>query len=103
MDFTIGDYEYALKKDGTVTIIRYNGIANELIIPSVLDGYSVDEIGEYAFSECRGLIAVTIPKSVERMGANPFMGCRELKTIKTEADSLHFQVVDGVLFDKDKK
>lgn len=36
--FTSGDYEYALLDDGTVEITGYNGKAEKLTIPNMLNG-----------------------------------------------------------------
>ena len=41
----------------------------------------VTSIGEYAFSDCRSLAAITIPKSVTSIGKYAFYNCRSLTTI----------------------
>ena len=47
----------------------------EITIPSVLGGYPVTSIGDYAFYECNSLTSVTIPSSVVRIGNDAFSHC----------------------------
>ncbi len=42
---------------------------------------SVTNIGEYAFSGCTGLTAITIPNSVTSIGSSAFFGCTGLTSI----------------------
>lgn len=43
-------------------------------------------IGQYAFSNCRNLTSITIPKGVTSIGDDAFSGCRNL-TIYGEKNS----------------
>ena len=70
--YTSGDYKYLVKENGTVEIAKYLGEAEELTIPSELDGYSVTSIGTYAFGKCSSLISVVIPESVEYISPSAF-------------------------------
>ena len=58
------------------TSYPYSG---EVVIPSSIlyNGitYSVTRIGSFAFEDCTGLTAVTIPSSVMRIGYGAFSGC----------------------------
>ena len=47
----------------------------EITIPSVLGGYPVTSIGDYAFYECNSLTSVTIPSRVMRIGNDAFSHC----------------------------
>ncbi|MBR1667285.1 MAG: leucine-rich repeat protein [Bacteroidaceae bacterium] len=47
----------------------------EITIPNAPNGYSVTEIGEYAFYDCSGLTSVTIPNSVTSIGDHAFADC----------------------------
>ena len=85
----------------------------------------VGKIGEEAFSFCTGLTSVTIPDSVKEISQNAFFRCESLKTVnipdhvllkgnpfsacyrltKINLSPKHpsYTLVDGVLFDKDRK
>ena len=101
--FTSGDYEYALLDDGTIEITKYNGSADHLAIPAKLDGKTVTAIGDGAFFFCFSLTSVSIPDSVEQIGANPFRTCSALKTISVSPEHPYFATIDGVLFRKADK
>jgi len=53
----------------------------EIIIPSVVNGYTVKEIGEYAFENCQSITSVTIPEGMTTIGWCAFTGCTSLMTI----------------------
>ena len=101
--FTSGDYQYALLDDGTIEITKYNGSADHLAIPAKLDGKTVTAIGDRAFLFCSSLTSVSIPDSVEQIGANPFENCSALKTISVSPEHPYFATIDGVLFRKADK
>ena len=48
---------------------------------SVTIGNSVESIGQYAFSGCKGLTSVTIPNSVTSIGKYAFSGCYGLTSV----------------------
>ena len=58
---------------------------------------SVTNIGNYAFGNCKSLQQITIPVSVNKIGANPFA----LAECKITCLSPHFKVVDNVLYNAD--
>ncbi|WP_300409626.1 leucine-rich repeat protein [Lagierella sp.] len=73
-----GDYEF---DETTQTITKYNGEAEELIIPKTIGGVSVKHIGNSAFSGKKTLVKVTVPEGVETIGKNSFMKLPNLKEI----------------------
>lgn len=123
---TCDDYEYYLKDDGTVSITDYTGSAENLIIPSTLDGKKVTGIADSAFSSRRSIKSVKIPDSVTSIGYRAFgfsnyietveIGsgvseieetafgyCYSLKKIIVNENNKYFSSSsDGVLFNKDK-
>ena len=98
--FTSGDYEYALLDDETVEITGYNGKAEKLTIPNMLNGKKVTSIDNRAFYLCNSLISIIIPDSVEKISVNPFAYCRTLKSIFVSSEHPYFFAIDGVLFRK---
>ena len=92
MSLVCGDYEYILLEDGTAEITSYLGDARDLVIPGVLDGYSVTRIGDGAFESpireewsfptgISNLVNVTIPEGVISIGDNAFSLCSALQSI----------------------
>ncbi len=76
-----GDFVYEIIDDRTVEISSYIGTESDLIIPSIIDGYTVVNIGDYAFEECESLIKVTIPDSVVNIFYHAFFGCKNLTEV----------------------
>ncbi len=124
--FTSGDYTYALLEDGTAEIVKYQGKAEKLTVPSYLDGKtvtrignsafywcksltdidipdSINSIGDSAFGACENLKQISIPDSVISIGNNPFSGCDNLKTFFVSQEHMYLAIIDGVLFSKPDK
>ena len=80
------DYEYTVEFD-KATITGYNGNAETLEIPSVIDGYPVTLIGDDVFRGCKNLISITIPEGVTSIGSRAFEHCDRLTEV-TLPDSL---------------
>ena len=78
---TNGDFEYEVLDDGTVEIVEYSGNAEDLEIPSEIDGKTVTNIGERAFSGCDSLNTVSIPKGVKKLGDYSFEWCSSLTSV----------------------
>ena len=98
---TDGDYEYALRRDGTAKITSYKGTDTILVIPDTLGGRTVTGIERDAFRDCAMLTEVTLPGTVVYMGSNPFRGCLSLEAIRIAGKSRNYSVQDGVLFTSD--
>lgn len=124
--FTSGDYQYCILEDGTAEITRYSGEDEVLKIPETLEGKTVTSIGKWAFAlrrslmrvelpdgvtsigdrafyQCDALRSIELPDSVTSMGENPFGDCRSLKNIQVSPEQPVFEVIDGVLFNKEEK
>lgn len=80
--FIEGDYEYALRDDGTAEIRDYFGKAKNLTIPSRLKEYTVSKLAIYSLSECENLETVIIPDSVTAIADGVFSGCVSLKKVE---------------------
>ena len=81
-----GIYYNLIEKAGQAEVTsnpnRYSG---SVVIPESVSNkektYSVAAIGDYAFSNCRGLTSVTIPNSVTSIGENAFQYCSGLTSL----------------------
>lgn len=73
--------EYEINDEYSLTIVGYNGDAEELVIPSKLYNYDVTRIGNYAFYGCTSLEGITIPDSVTNIGDYAFISCYCLSDI----------------------
>ena len=71
---TSGDYDYSALDDGTIQITKYTGSDTTLTVPSKIDGYTVTEIGWYAFRDCHELENVILPDSITSIGREAFYG-----------------------------
>lgn len=101
---TMGDFTYKVLDNGTVSITKYAGTDETVVIPSVIDGKSVSCLGPFsfkqcsnikditipdsvtfidyfAFEECTGLTEIVIPDSVTQMSDNVFNRCSNLETV----------------------
>ena len=119
--FLSGDWEYAYviagDQAGTIYLWDYRGNNPDLTLPQKLDGIQVTGvhsafknnntvrsviipegytfIGDSTFLHCAGLEKVSVPNSVQSIGASAFLGCTALKEINlpegiTELDSFTF-------------
>lgn len=126
---TSGKFKYEIKGNGTATITGYSGASDEnIIIPQMVDGYTVAAIGDKAFykdEKNREIgISVTLPESVksigdfafwnanvtsinlpdglESIGKGVFVSCDEI-VYRVSANHPMFAVIDGALYNKAKK
>lgn len=82
------DYTYEENEDGTITITAYTGSAEELIIPSEIDGKAVAEIGHDLFDFVNGgnktIKKITIPSSVKKIDEGAFVWAESLEEVYIE-------------------
>ena len=77
---TCGDYEYVLY-DGYARITNYTGSASDVIIPSKLNGYTVEGIGERAFADHNEITSLTIPACISYIFYLAFENCEGLTRV----------------------
>lgn len=77
IDFTV---EKNLEEE-TITIKRYTGNEEDIVIPDELGGWPVTEIGEGAFSGLTFIKSVEIPYSVVSINNSAFSGCTSLASV----------------------
>lgn len=77
---TLHSFKYSVN-GSRATITGYTGSDSVLIVPSVIDGYTVTSVGVQAFYDNRTITAAVIPNSVTEIANNIFLYCRNLKTV----------------------
>ena len=100
-------------------------LSGAITIPSTVDGYTVTDIGSFAFYQCTSLTSVDLGNSVTSIGAfafyncnqltsitfpnslttiysNTFQECSSLTSITVDANNNSFSDINGVLFNKDQ-
>lgn len=66
------------------------------VIPAVIDGLPVKELGVYSFAGTE-IECISIPEGIENIGTNAFGMCELLKTIQIGDGSTKYSVIDGIL------
>lgn len=60
-------------------------------------------LGWNAFASCKSLRTVHLPASLETVDINPFVGCYALTDIDVSGKNRRYEVVDGLLYDRQEK
>ena len=60
---------------------RGNDVSGNLILPSNAGDYTLIEISDYSFVNCKSLNSITIPHTVREVGEMAFFNCDELREI----------------------
>lgn len=79
----------------TVTITKYTGTENTVILPSTINSWPVTKIGEDALKDNTTITSVTIPDSVTEIGANAFAGCTNLTSVTYGGDWSNLTIQSG--------
>ena len=119
-------YSYYNTEDG-LKIYQYDGYdtTGVLEIPETIDGKTVtniaegafsgtefseirlpktlNSIGDFAFSSCSNLTGIEIPASVTFIGRSSFADCTKLTNISIASDNKSYQTIDQVIYSKDGK
>ena len=69
------------KHGNSYVIVGVKDAIGAIVIPEVLDGIYITEIGEYAFANKTEITSVVIPTSVKTIGIGAFMNCTSLKSL----------------------
>ncbi|MBR2630655.1 MAG: leucine-rich repeat domain-containing protein [Bacteroidaceae bacterium] len=106
--------KYRLYPDYTAMVTNGSQWEGELEIPEKVlyqdETYTVDRLEWLAFSSCKTLTKVKIPKTIADIEhysgwdacKNPFHGCTALESIEVDEENPWMCSVDGVLFNKEK-
>ena len=74
--------DFLYREDGNfVTIIGYTGNDRNVIVPDNINNKPVKIIFEYAFRDNRYIESVSIPNTVDEIGAFAFTGCINIKNV----------------------
>lgn len=76
------------------TITGYGGTDTVVVIPSKINGVTVETIGNAAFRDS-SVTSVTIPASVTEIGSNAFAGCTNLTSVNYEGDWSNLTIQSG--------
>ena len=75
-----------IKNNGEYTIKSVNSIKKTIIIPEKIDGMCVTRIENNAFSKCKDVERVVIPKTIKSIGETAFVGCPDFKAVHYGGD-----------------
>ena len=125
---TSGDYQYTIKGNGTATIVGYTGKQNDIILPSLIDGYTITTIGANAFAcerkantrisvslpsnitsiedmafDNRNVYSINIPDSLAHIGYGAFSGCAREIQFRIANNHPYFATINGSLYNKRTK
>lgn len=78
-------------RDGYAVITDFKGKETEVIIPGILEGAPVTQIGQYAFEACWNVVSVEIPETVDFIGEQAFLDCESLESVNipSKVKTLH--------------
>ena len=78
----VNEFSRELTEDSSgVKILKYNGSAKNVVIPSEIEGLPVKIIDEFAFESNKTMKSVIIPDSVEEIGGGAFWNCTALERV----------------------
>jgi len=67
--------------EGTLTIVKYEGSAAELVIPETVEGYTVTVVGANAFENNATLTSIDLPDTITVIGKRAFANCTSLASM----------------------
>ena len=90
---------YSILADGATCAIMNIGACTdtEVYIPTIIDGYKVTAIADYAFAENSAITFIKIPNTVTTIGDRAFYKCTSITefTIPESVTDIGLQVFDG--------
>ena len=101
-DSPVEDFYYEERDNNGITIIRYRGTDEHVVIPSKINNVPVTVINTGAFLNSVNLKSVVIPESVEIIEDMVFNTCTNLTSFVVKEGNKNYSSDDGVLYNKDK-
>ncbi|MDO4191655.1 MAG: Ig-like domain-containing protein [Erysipelotrichaceae bacterium] len=74
-------FDYIWNDDDSITITKFSGTEEHLVIPLEIAGHPVTQIGEGAFKDNLMLRSVELPYTVKEIGTEAFAGCTVLEAV----------------------
>ena len=75
------DVVYETLTNTTLTVADYLGSASSLVIPEIVQGMTVTEIGEGAFEGNQTLVEIDLPDTITVIGKRAFKNCSNLSSM----------------------
>lgn len=76
------NFTYSINSDGTgVTITKWTGSDAVAVVPDMIEGLPVTEIGGWSFFNCATVTKVVLPDTITNIGNNAFNSCTALTEI----------------------
>ena len=95
------DFEYYESSD-SITINRYIGNSENIVIPERINGKLVTQIVLGTFITVNGITSISIPSGVNKIDNYTFKVINSLENITVDENNQTYSSEDGVLFNKDK-
>jgi hypothetical protein len=97
---SVSDFTYEELNGSFVTITGYSGTDTEVVIPSVIGEYTVQEIAAKAFQNNTSITSVAVPSTVLVVRNYAFAGCSSLESISFENAFYLGTKMGGAAFDR---
>lgn len=91
------------KVPDSVTTIGNYAFSSCSSLTAVTLSNNIKSIGYYAFINCHSLTSIYIPDNVNLIGEAAFIGCSKLSKIEVSNQNQNYKSIDGVLFTKDER
>ena len=102
VDTEDGTYSYKEQADGNHILTGCYSKAEQLTLPTKLEGRTITTLSKSVFADCEKLTLVTIPDSITNIDVRAFMDCKILKEIRVSEKRTDYAAEDGVLYNKEK-
>lgn len=124
---TSGNFQYTIKGNGTATIVGYTGKHADIILPNLIDGYTITTIGANAFAALitqsqeisvtlpstitaieemafrnRNVRSINLPDALEYIGDGAFLGNDKIN-FRLSNNHPYFATINGSLYNKSNK
>ena len=96
-------FEWSVDEAGVTIIECLQENATSVEVPSEIDEKPVVALAVGSFKDCGELSRVSLPSSLQTIGAGAFSGCSSLVEVLVSPKNANFRSVDGVLFSADGK